>query len=90
VSTPHVAELREALARPGVRIETESDGALDVHGLSHQQIGEIAARGSIVLHELTPRTASLEEAYMALTGEAVEYHAGTLSSPPTPDLEEVA
>jgi ABC-2 type transport system ATP-binding protein len=90
VSTPDVAKLRAALTRPGVRIETDPDGGLDVHGLSHQQIGEIAARDSIVLHELTPRTASLEEAYMALTGEAVEYHAGALPPAGTPELEEVA
>ncbi len=90
VSTPHVAKLREALTRPGVRIEPDPDGGFNVHGLSHQQIGEIAARDSIVLHELTPRTASLEEAYMALTGEAVEYHAGALSPATTAELEEVA
>jgi ABC-2 type transport system ATP-binding protein len=90
VSSPQLPELREALALPGVRIEVDPDGGLDVHGLSHQKIGEIAARASIVLHELTPRSASLEEAYMALTGEAVEYHAGTLNPPADHELEEVA
>jgi ABC-2 type transport system ATP-binding protein len=86
VSTPQVADLCEALARPGVRIDPDPVGdGLEVHGLSSREIGEIAARRSIVLHELTPRTASLEEAYMALTGESVEYHAGTLTPTIIPD-----
>ncbi len=90
VRSPQQAHLHQALSGPGVRIDADPDGALDVHGLTSEQIGEIAAREAIVLHELTPRTASLEEAYMALTGESVEYHAGTLSPADVPDLEEVA
>jgi ABC-2 type transport system ATP-binding protein len=90
VRTPQSAELRAALAGPDVRIVSEAGGELDVLGLSSERIGEIAARDGIVLHELTPRRASLEEAYMALTGESVEYHAGTLNPIAVPELEEVA
>ena len=39
-----------------------------------RSIGTIAASGGVVLHELTPRTASLEEAYMELTRDSAEYH----------------
>jgi len=48
---------------------------LDVSGLRAEEIGEIAARNQIVLHELTPQEASLEEAFMELTREDVEFHA---------------
>jgi ABC-2 type transport system ATP-binding protein len=48
-------------------------GALSVTGMDAPRIGEIAAAGRIVLHELTPRLASLEEAYMELTADSVEY-----------------
>ena len=47
--------------------------ALAVTGLDARRIGEIAAANRIVLHELTPRLASLEEAYMELTAGSVEY-----------------
>jgi ABC-2 type transport system ATP-binding protein len=57
--------------------------ALGVTGLEAARIGEIAAANRIVLHELTPRLASLEEAYMELTAESSEYGAGgTPSGPP--------
>jgi ABC-2 type transport system ATP-binding protein len=47
--------------------------ALSVTGLEAPRIGEIAAANRIVLHELTPRLASLEEAYMELTADSVEF-----------------
>ncbi|MDX6316201.1 MAG: type transport system ATP-binding protein, partial [Streptomyces sp.] len=37
---------------------------------------ELAAQNHLVLHELSPQRASLEEAFMRLTAESVEYHAG--------------
>ena len=50
--------------------------ALSVTGLEAPRIGEIAAANQIVLHELAPQLASLEEAYMELTAESSEYGAG--------------
>jgi ABC-2 type transport system ATP-binding protein len=52
---------------------------LRITGLAAPRIGEIAAANRIVLHELTPRLASLEEAYMELTADSSEFgvHAGT-------------
>jgi ABC-2 type transport system ATP-binding protein len=89
VRTPETTRLREALAGEDVRIVAVDAGLLDVHGLTSAAIGEIVARDGIVLHELTPRTASLEDAFMRLTGEAVEFHAADLA-PRAGELEEVA
>lgn len=69
------AELRAALLGPGVSISGEqSSERLEVTGLSARAIGIAAARASVIVYELTPQAPSLEEAFMALTGEAVEYH----------------
>ena len=53
---------------------------LEVRGLTASQIGEAAAVNQIVLHELTPQQASLEEAFMELTREDVEFHTATASA----------
>jgi ABC-2 type transport system ATP-binding protein len=50
-----------------------NDGALSVAGLSSAEIGDIAFSAGIALHELTPQRASLEEVFMDLTADAVEY-----------------
>jgi ABC-2 type transport system ATP-binding protein len=53
---------------------TDVDGdGLQVAGLTTERIGDLAAERGLAVHELTPRRASLEEAYMELTREAVEY-----------------
>ncbi|MGW7008161.1 ABC transporter ATP-binding protein [Streptomyces sp. NPDC054933] len=79
VATADPARLRELLLGPGVEI-TGAPGSeeLAVTGLTTRQIGAIAFEHGIAVYELTSRTVSLEEAFMAMTGEAVEYHAGTL------------
>ena len=77
VRSPDASELRDLLIAEGAAVSSEERGVLDVRGLPHTRIGELAASHALVLHELTPRTASLEEAFMRLTGEAVEYHAST-------------
>jgi ABC-2 type transport system ATP-binding protein len=64
------AEGGKVTPQPPAEGETE---ALSVTGLEAPRIGEIAAANRIVLHELTPRLASLEEAYMELTAGSVEY-----------------
>ena len=48
-------------------------GALEVHGLTAEQIGDAAAAAGIALHELTPHQASLEEAFMDLTRDELEF-----------------
>jgi ABC-2 type transport system ATP-binding protein len=75
VRSPDATRLRDVLVAEGAAVASDQRGVLDVRGLGHERIGELAAKRSIVLHELTPQNASLEEAFMRLTGEAVEYHA---------------
>jgi ABC-2 type transport system ATP-binding protein len=77
VRTPQPGALRAAVARDGVVVRAVERDVLEIGGLSSALIGEAAARHSIVLHELTPQQASLEDAYMRLTGDAVEYQAAS-------------
>ncbi|MFF9034973.1 ATP-binding cassette domain-containing protein [Streptomyces sp. NPDC014892] len=88
IRTPQREQLLDALHAVGVLVEEAGDGALEVDGGKPEQIGELAAEHRIVLHELSPQQASLEEAFMRLTAESVEYHAhdGTpvVSPPPAP------
>ncbi|MGB5113293.1 MAG: ATP-binding cassette domain-containing protein [Mycobacterium sp.] len=72
VRSPQLDELVALL--PGARRDGD---ALLVGGSSAEQIGELAAANRIVLHELTAQRASLEEAYLNLTDEAVQYRAGS-------------
>jgi ABC-2 type transport system ATP-binding protein len=76
VRSPQAGELRDALARGEVEVTGIEEGLLEVSGLTGEQIGEIALQQRILISELTPLQASLEEAFMSLTGESVEYRAG--------------
>jgi ABC-2 type transport system ATP-binding protein len=82
VRTPQAEALREEISGPDVTVTLAPDGALEVNGLSAEQIGEAAARSSIVLHELTPEHASLEEAFMDVTRDEVQFHAVAADEPP--------
>jgi ABC-2 type transport system ATP-binding protein len=66
--------LAAALQADGARVTAE-DGGLAVGGMAAVAIGELALRQGIAVHELTPRTASLEDAYLELTEDSVEYRA---------------
>jgi len=59
-----------------VTLASDAPGVLEVHGLTSDQIGTTADSNGLTLYELTPQHASLEEAFMELTRDAVEYHAG--------------
>jgi ABC-2 type transport system ATP-binding protein len=73
VRTPDAARLTEEVTREGARVERGSDSALTVSGMPPQRIAELAARAGIVVHELTPQRASLEQAFMELTADSLEY-----------------
>ncbi|HEU5476426.1 MAG TPA: ATP-binding cassette domain-containing protein [Gaiellaceae bacterium] len=73
VRSPELGRLRTELAGPGVSFVAADRGALEVHGLTTEQVGEAAAVGGIALHELTPLQASLEEAFMNLTRDELEF-----------------
>ena len=76
VRSPGIAQLQGVLNREGAVTTTEEDGSLSVRGLDEVAIGELAATIPVVLHELAPQSASLEEAYMELTEDSVEFHGG--------------
>ena len=73
VRSPQLDQLRSALGRTGVTLKDDGD-SLVVSGVDAAEIGEVAARTGVVLHELSPQRGSLEEAFMQLTGDSVEYH----------------
>jgi len=73
VRSPHAAQLRDLLLDDGVTVASSGAGQLDVIGLSSDEIGIRAAAAGLVLHELSPVQASLEEAFMELTRDDVEY-----------------
>ncbi|MGH3151618.1 MAG: ABC transporter ATP-binding protein, partial [Streptosporangiaceae bacterium] len=75
VRSPRAAELARLMTARGATVTAEEDGALAVTGLDAPAIGDLAAEQGIAVHALIPRTASLEEVYLDLTGEAVEYRA---------------
>ncbi|SDL11379.1 ABC transporter ATP-binding protein [Streptomyces indicus] len=75
VVTPSAAELAALLTGPSVTVTGDSPGTLTVRGCDSAHIGRTAAAHGIPLVELTPHTASLEQAFMDLTRDAVEYQA---------------
>jgi len=70
--TPDLAAFTAALSAAGAKIE-DGDGSLTVEGLTSPQIGDLATRDGLRIHELTPITASLEDAFMELTQDEVEF-----------------
>ncbi|MET7638501.1 ATP-binding cassette domain-containing protein [Streptomyces sp. NPDC005438] len=81
--SPEVERLREVLDSAGYRPRAAKDGALEVEDAPSDRLGELAASHGLVLHELSPQQASLEEAFMRLTASSVDYHGHT--RPTSPD-----
>ena len=77
VRSPRAGELAGLMAARGATVTREDDGGLAVTGLDAPAIGDLAAEHGIAVHALVPRSASLEEAYLDLTGDSVEYRAAT-------------
>jgi ABC-2 type transport system ATP-binding protein len=82
VRSPQASDLRDLILGPDVTVETVEPGVLEIGGLTAEQIGDAAAEHGFAIHELTPQHASLEEAFMDLTREDVEYRAGQGASEP--------
>lgn len=74
VRTPRSEELEGLLRAQGALVTRETDGSLSVSNLSAERIGVTCGNAGIFLHELSPQLASLEEAFMEMTRESVEYH----------------
>jgi ABC-2 type transport system ATP-binding protein len=75
VRTPSPDSLVLAIAAEGGTATTEKDGTLLVQGMHAEQVGDIAFEKGVRLHELATIRASLEEAFMELTADSVEYRA---------------
>ncbi|MCF6736275.1 ATP-binding cassette domain-containing protein [Blastococcus sp. KM273129] len=75
VRSPQAPVLASAVQRAGGHVELEIDGALRIDGLAAADVGDLAHGIGVRLHELSPVTGSLEDAYLALTGDDVEYRA---------------
>jgi ABC-2 type transport system ATP-binding protein len=73
VRSPRLSELVAAVAGPDITVTAAEPGAAEITGVTAASVGDLAASLGIPVHQLTPRTGSLEDAYLALTGESVEY-----------------
>jgi ABC-2 type transport system ATP-binding protein len=83
VRSPQLDTLRLALLDKGFE-PTVNDGQLMVAGVTTDQVGDIAAANNVVLHELSAQAGSLEQAFMRMTGDSVEYQ--TSAAAATADL----
>jgi ABC-2 type transport system ATP-binding protein len=83
VRSPEATRLTTVLGAAGASVSPDGDG-LSVNGISIERVGEIAADEGIVLHELRRREATLEEAFLRLTGGPDDDGAGAVEPPPMP------
>ncbi len=79
VRSPRAAELAAVVAADGVSVTQLADGAIEIDGVPAHRIGDEAAARGIALHELTPTSGTLEDAYLRLTAGDVEYQTKDLS-----------
>ncbi|MFJ8670618.1 ABC transporter ATP-binding protein [Streptomyces sp. NPDC093589] len=73
--SPEQERLLDVLHGEGIKAVAVGNGSLEIDGVPADRLGELAAQKQFVLHELSPQQASLEDAFMQLTAESVEYHA---------------
>jgi ABC-2 type transport system ATP-binding protein len=73
VVTPMSRTFVSALHRAGAEASVDDDGAIVVTGMTSAEVGELATQRGLTIHELVPLRASLEDAFMELTRDAVEY-----------------
>ena len=76
VRTPETVRLGQLLAAPDITVTHDGTDLLRVSGTTAEQIGTAAWRAHLPVYELTPTHASLEEAFMQVTQDSIEYHAG--------------
>jgi len=84
VRTDQPQVLMNALAGEGVSLRQLDAELLEITGVEPRHIAAAALNHQVLVYELTPLQASLEEAYMQLTKDEVEYHSGSLSAAGTP------
>jgi ABC-2 type transport system ATP-binding protein len=74
--SPRAGELAGLIKARGGTVTPQDDGALVVTGLDAAAVGDLAAQHGIAVHALVPRQASLEDAYLDLTGDSTDYRGG--------------
>jgi ABC-2 type transport system ATP-binding protein len=77
--TPDAGVFTSALTAIGAKVSDGDGGSLTVEGSTTRQIGDLAARDGLRIYELTPIIASLEDAFMELTQDEVEYRPSTMA-----------
>jgi ABC-2 type transport system ATP-binding protein len=85
VRSPQIVQLADALHQAGHHVTPAGPGAVDVVGTTSVAIGELAAELGVTLHELSPRSSSLEDVFLEVTAGAQEYRGtGSPGAPPPP------
>jgi ABC-2 type transport system ATP-binding protein len=84
VRSPNLDQLRSVLEGAGATVTVGEDGSLSVRGITQEQIGELAWRTGIMLHELSTQSASLEEAFVESTEGHLEFSGGSSSTGASP------
>jgi ABC-2 type transport system ATP-binding protein len=77
IRSPRADELSGLLTAKGATVTPQEDGAVVVTGMDAAAAGDLAAAHGIALHALVPRQPSLEDVYLEITGESVEYRGET-------------
>ncbi|MGM7699043.1 ABC transporter ATP-binding protein [Microbacterium sp. A84] len=77
VRTRDIRRLTTLLTLPDITVTPTPDGAAEITGLSAELVADAASAAGIVLHEIVTVEGSLEDAYLALTAEAIEYRSTT-------------
>lgn len=75
IRTPEPEKMRDVLAAEGVHVDDGPDGTLEAVGTSLETVGSLASKNQVTVYEISPRSASLEDAFMQLTADSVQYRA---------------
>jgi ABC-2 type transport system ATP-binding protein len=81
VRTPQASHLAELVSGAGGHARADGDNTLLVTGIPQDKLGDLAFDNGVRVHELAPLQASLEQAFMELTRDSVEFHAGVPATP---------
>ena len=75
IRTPEPEKMRDLLAAEGIRVDDGPDGVIEAVGTTLETVGSLASKNQVTVYEISPRTASLEEAFMQLTADSVDFRA---------------
>jgi ABC-2 type transport system ATP-binding protein len=80
VRSPQLIELSSLLEAAGATVKSGPEGSIEVAGIDSNGIGDVASAHGFTLHQLATQRASLEDAFMDLTHDSVEYRAGVATA----------